>query len=100
MFLLSSDVTVSCSDVRVVAESCTHTADVSRATDVERRIHGRAGRAVTTKIAGLGLASPVPANCRSTTARRCTGRTPPTDGARSPNRLGIFSLVLKIEVCT
>jgi len=53
---MHTDVTVSCSDVRVVSE-CTLTADVS---DVARwRVRGRAGVKSTRSHAPLGLRAPV-----------------------------------------
>lgn len=69
-----SDVTVSCSDVRVMSESWTvskHTADISWSSDVERCVRRRVGRAITWTSAELSLASALPAWCRSTTARCC-----------------------------
>ena len=66
-----NDVTVLCSDVRVVAvwrAVSTHTADVSRSSDVEWCVRGRAGRAIASTRSAVGLASVLLTDCRQTAA--------------------------------
>jgi len=93
---LHSDVTVSCSDVRVAAEwraVSTHTADVSRSSDVERRLRGRARRAVASTCSALRLAPAVLTDCRPTvTGRIGTGCTAATHDDHSPTRRGMSAV--------
>jgi len=85
------DVTVSCSDVRVVAwrrTVGTYTADVSRSSYGERRVRGRDGRTVTWTGTERRLASAVLAECRQTGPISRHHHTPPTIYSHSPTLHG------------